>query len=69
MNYREAIDWFFGQEPEGIVLEDDCLPEQTFFRYCAELLERFREDPRVMFRCGREGLFLPSRRRRRRDPH
>ena len=47
-----AIDWFFGQEPEGIILEDDCLPSKDFFGFCAELLERFRDDTRVMAVCG-----------------
>jgi hypothetical protein len=42
-----AIDWFFSQEPEGIILEDDCLPHPDFFTYCDELLERYRNDERV----------------------
>lgn len=42
-----AISWFFKHEPEGIILEDDCLPHQTFFPYCSELLEKFRDDKRV----------------------
>ena len=43
-----AITWFFEHVEEGIILEDDCVPEPTFFRYCAELLERYREDERLM---------------------
>lgn len=43
----QAIDWFFEQEEEGIILEDDCLPDPTFFRFCEELLERYRNDLRV----------------------
>lgn len=43
-----AITWFFEHETEGIILEDDCLPSPTFFRFCAELLERYRYDTRVM---------------------
>ena len=43
-----GISWVFEQVPEAIILEDDCVPDPTFFRYCAELLERYREDPRVM---------------------
>jgi hypothetical protein len=43
-----AIDWFFEQEPWGVVLEDDCLPDPSFFRFAAELLERYAEDERVM---------------------
>lgn len=42
-----AIDWFFRQEPEGIILEDDCLPHPDFFLYCDELLEKYRDDERV----------------------
>jgi len=43
-----GISWFFEHESEGIILEDDCLPSQTFFRFCAEMLERYRNDTRVM---------------------
>jgi len=42
-----AIDWFFDQVDEGIVLEDDCVPHPDFFSYCEELLERYRDDERV----------------------
>jgi hypothetical protein len=47
-----AIDWFFGEVEEGIILEDDCLPDQSFFPYCAELLARFRDDSRIMMVSG-----------------
>lgn len=43
-----AIDWFFEQEESGIILEDDCLPHSSFFPYCEELLEYYRDDTRVM---------------------
>jgi hypothetical protein len=49
---NSAITWFFDQEPEGIILEDDCLPSQSFFLYCAELLRRFRDDERIMSITG-----------------
>ncbi|MEX2151180.1 MAG: hypothetical protein WD793_13295 [Steroidobacteraceae bacterium] len=42
-----AIDWFFSQQDRGIILEDDCLPSASFFRFCEELLQRFEDDPRV----------------------
>lgn len=42
-----AIDWFFSKEEEGIILEDDCWPEPSFLRFATELLERYRNDPRV----------------------
>jgi hypothetical protein len=37
----------FTKVPEAIILEDDCLPDSTFFPYATELLERYREDSRV----------------------
>lgn len=43
-----AIDWFFSHEEEGIILEDDCVPDQTFFSFCEDLLTRYRYDSRVM---------------------
>ncbi|MFH1360098.1 MAG: hypothetical protein ABIJ41_03565 [Candidatus Omnitrophota bacterium] len=43
-----AINWFFEQVEEGIILEDDCLPSNSFFFFCQELLERYRKDERIM---------------------
>jgi len=43
-----AIDWFFENEEEGIILEDDCLPHPSFFKFCEELLTYYRHDSRVM---------------------
>lgn len=42
-----GIDWVFEQVPEAIILEDDCLPHPTFFRFCEEMLERYRDDERI----------------------
>jgi hypothetical protein len=42
-----GIDWIFTQVPEAIILEDDCLPEPSFFRFCEEMLIRYRDDERV----------------------
>lgn len=47
-----AISWFFQHEPEGIILEDDCLPHPDFFPYCENLLARYRHEPKVMFISG-----------------
>jgi hypothetical protein len=47
-----AITWFFEQVEDGIILEDDCLPDHSFFCFCEELLERYREDPRIMMISG-----------------
>ena len=44
-----GISWFFDHVEEGIVMEDDCLPHPDFFDYCIELLDRYRENHRVMY--------------------
>src|SRR5580704_13976707 len=38
---KGAIDWFFENVTEGIILEDDCLPNQSFFRFCAFGLNKY----------------------------
>jgi len=47
-----AIDWFFENEEMGIILEDDCLPSQSFFWFCEELLERYKDDMRIWHISG-----------------
>ena len=47
-----AIDWFFSHVDEGIILEDDCVPDPSFFPFCQELLERYRDDERIMVISG-----------------
>ncbi len=47
-----AIDWFFSQVEEGIILEDDCLPSPDFFRFCEAMLQHYRTDTRIMQICG-----------------
>ncbi len=44
----EGLDWAFTVVDQAIVLEDDCVPDASFFTFCAELLERFADDSRVM---------------------
>jgi hypothetical protein len=55
-----AVDWFFEHEAEGIILEDDCVPSGSFFRYCEELLGRFRDDTRVMVIAGTDVVHEPD---------
>lgn len=42
-----GIDWIFEQVEQAIILEDDCLPDLSFFRFCEELLEFYRLDQRI----------------------
>ena len=42
-----AITWFFANEEEGIILEDDCLPSTDFFKFCDEMLHFYRDDLKI----------------------
>jgi len=54
-----AVTWFFEQVEEGIILEDDCLPNPSFFSYCETLLEKYRDDARIMCISGENPLDEP----------
>jgi hypothetical protein len=67
MNYAESnmglkrrvssgVDWVFEHVEEAIILEDDCLPDISFFRFCEVLLDYYREEPRVMHISGNNFL-------------
>lgn len=47
-----GISWAFEQVDQAIILEDDCVPHPSFFRFCEEVLEQYREDERVMHIAG-----------------
>lgn len=49
---RAGIDWFFANEPHGIILEDDCLPNQSFFCFCEEMLDRYKNCEKIMAITG-----------------
>lgn len=51
-----GFDWVFNNVEEAIILEDDCIPDITFFKYCDELLERYRNDNRIMLITGNNQL-------------
>lgn len=42
-----GLDWVFEQVDRAIILEDDCVPNPSFFPFCEELLERYAEDQRI----------------------
>lgn len=56
-----AVNWVFASVDSVIVLEDDCLPHPGFFGFCSAMLERYRDDARVMhvsgecYRAARQG--------------
>lgn len=47
-----GLNWVFSQVEEAIILEDDCLPHPSFFPFCAELLNKYRHDERIMMISG-----------------
>ena len=51
-------EWFFENEEEGIILEDDCYPSQSFFWFCEELLTLYKYDMRVWNIGGFKPSFL-----------
>lgn len=42
-----GLDWVFDTVEQAIILEDDCLPHPSFFRFCQELLEHYQNDERI----------------------
>jgi hypothetical protein len=47
-----GLDWAFNKVEKAIILEDDCLPHPSFFRFCEELLDRYQDDERIMSIAG-----------------
>ena len=47
-----AFDRVFAETETAILLDDDCVPDPTFFRFCEEMLDRYRDDERVMSITG-----------------
>lgn len=47
-----GINWAFEYVDEAVILEDDCIPTKDFFVYAEEMLEKYKEDPRVMMIAG-----------------
>jgi hypothetical protein len=47
-----ALNWFFSQEEFGIILEDDCVPDPSFFRFCSDLLLKYQDEPQIMHIAG-----------------
>jgi hypothetical protein len=48
----DAVSWLLTKEPEGIVVEDDSVPDFSFFRFCDDLLNRYRDDRHVLAISG-----------------
>ncbi|WP_020596973.1 hypothetical protein [Spirosoma panaciterrae] len=51
-NVSGAINWFFSEIEEGIILEDDCIPSEAFFNFCEFQLKKYRYEPQIMMISG-----------------
>jgi hypothetical protein len=47
-----GLDWVFSQVDQAVILEDDCVPDPTLFRFFDQMLLRYRDDTRVMMISG-----------------
>lgn len=47
-NVIQAIDWLFKNEEYGIILEDDCIPNRSFFDFCITNLDKYKNDEKIM---------------------
>ena len=56
-----GLDWVFELVEEAIILEDDCLPDPSFFRFCEEMLARYRDDQRIGMVSGDNFKFGDAR--------
>lgn len=53
---KQKKEYFWKREDCGIFLEDDIIPSVSFFRFCAELLEKYKNDERILGICGMNHL-------------
>ncbi len=56
----QAISWFFEHEKDGIILEDDCVPCESFFYFCEELLDKYKNNKNIWQISG-NGFFKDSK--------
>lgn len=49
---KSGLDWLFSKVEYAIILEDDCVPDKSFFYYCAELLKRYKGNDNVQYIAG-----------------
>ena len=53
-----AITWFFDHVDQGIILEDDCVPNKSFFYFCEQMLEKYKDDSRMFHINGTSNSHL-----------
>lgn len=58
LNPAQGISWVFEEEKFAIILEDDCLPDASFFPFCDELLHKYKDNDKVMMISGNNHLLI-----------
>lgn len=57
LRVSSGLDWVFDRVESAIILEDDCLPDPTFFTYCTELLAYYNDDEQIVHISGNNFQF------------
>ena len=47
-----GINWFFENEEQGIIFEDDCIPTKSFYNFCNQLLDAHKNNPEIAMISG-----------------
>lgn len=61
LRISSGLNWVFETVESAIILEDDCLPHHTFFRFCEELLIYYQDDQRISSISGQNVQFGQKR--------
>ncbi len=61
LRVSSGLDWVFQQVESAIILEDDCVPDPSFFPYCTELLAHYQDDSRIAHISGNNFQFGQQR--------
>lgn len=56
---KKGIDWFFSHEGEGVILEDDCIPHPSFFKFSELLINKYRSNKKIWMISGFNPIELP----------
>lgn len=50
--FKIGLDWIFNNEKKIIILEDDTLPNKSFFKFCDKLLIKYKNKNKISMICG-----------------
>ena len=48
----KSLRWFFSNEEKGIIFEDDCLAHPNFFKFCELMLEKYKNEKKILMING-----------------